>query len=319
MNIGGQNICHSLKASQPLAERGNVSGCRATATTNDAGAATRERDIRLREGRRGKIVNETATFVAGETGIGIDGQGKLGQREIFHQAKRRFRAVHAIDADDLGVMIDQPRKGLVQGQAARKPSLLIGGQRADGRAMMKRLLYVESEDEFVEILEGLEEYEIRAAFEQSPHLGAKTLLTIDARSFRLGLRNAERPHAARDVSFSPSALSGELGGLPVELVDAIRKPMTRQANGVCPEGIRFDDAGARGHVFGVDLADQLRARKAKRFQALVRSDAALKEKRANGAVAAKRTILQLLEETHEVVGARSLDRCARILLRASSK
>src|SRR5258705_281583 len=95
-------------------------------------------------------------------------------------------------------------------------------------------------------------------------------------------------------------MPGKLRSVPVDLVDAVCKPMAGQAHGICTEGVGFDDAGASRKVSLMNFADQLWTREAEFLKASVGRYAAFHEECSHGAVATKRMILDFLEQIHRV-------------------
>ena len=95
---------------------------------------------------------------------------------------------------------------------------------------MKGLLYMKSEEQFIEVLKCFQEDQIDSTFEQRSDLSPEALLAINALVFAFGGRDPERTNAARHER-SLRGLSGELRCLPINFIDAIRKSMPSQAHG----------------------------------------------------------------------------------------
>lgn len=162
----------------------------------------------------------TPILIAWNTRVGEDGQWLPGRGEVLDQPQSDFRTVDTVDAQDLGVVMRELCEGDVQRHAVREKALVIGGERADGRTVMKGLFYVKSEDELIEILKSLQEYQIDAALEQGPNLHAEAILTVDASPGRLSGGYSKRTDTA-SYERSLCHLSGKLRRLPVDFIDVI--------------------------------------------------------------------------------------------------
>lgn len=183
---------------------------------------------------------------------------------------------------------------------------------------MKGLLYMKSKEQFIEILESFEEDQIDTPFKQSAHLCSETILSIDALSGCVDKRHAQRAYAAR-YKRPLRRLPRELRCLPVDFVDAIRKSIATQTHGICAEGICFNNAGSRGAILGVNLADQLRTGEAKFLKACVGRDAPLDEQRSHGAIATERVPFNLFQESHRDCALRAYIDSKHLLTRPAER
>jgi hypothetical protein len=106
------------------------------------------------------------------------------------------------------------------------------------------VLHAKGKEEFIEILERLQEDQIDAAVEQGAHLCAKTLLPVDAPAGGVFSGNAQGTNAASDKC-PLRRLPGELRGLPVDLIDTVCKPMTGEARQVGEKAMQYAMWGER--------------------------------------------------------------------------
>ncbi len=274
-----------------------MGGRRAAASTDNARAALRERNSDLGESFGSKVPDVSTVPVAGKASVWVEGQREFGRGKSLRKPQRNLGTIDAIDAQNFGIMTNQLLEGDFKRDAGSEEPIFIRGERADRRTMMKGLLHMESEEQFIEVLKCFQEDQIDSTFEQRSDLSPEALLAINTLVFAFGGRDPERTNAARHER-SLRGLSGELRCLPINFIDAIRKSMPSQAHAICSKGVRFDNARAGRQVVGVNLSDEFGTRDAECLETFVWRGAALLEQRPHGAVSTEWMNLDLLKKSH---------------------
>ena len=111
---------HHSRAGQYLAQNCDVRGRRATASTDDACALGDHCCAHLGKEFGREVIDIAAMKIAWNARIGIDGEGSLGRRKLLDEPKGDLRSIHAIDANDLGVMLRQLCKSIAHRRAIRE-------------------------------------------------------------------------------------------------------------------------------------------------------------------------------------------------------
>ena len=198
------------------------------------------------------VIKVAALVIAWPTSVRESGKRRFRPGKPLDETKCFVRTVDAIDSKDFGVVLQKFCKSIAQGHAIGELSLLVWSQRADRWAVVKGVLHAKGKEELIEILKRLQEDQIDAAVEQSAHLCAKALLSVDAPVGCVRSGNAQGTNAAGDKC-SLRRLPGKLRGVPVDFIDAVCKPVAGEAHGICAEGVGFDEAGAGCEVISVNL------------------------------------------------------------------
>ncbi len=159
----------------------------------------------------------------------------------------------------------------------------------------------QSEEDFVQVEERLEENEVHAGVEERADLLFVRVAAVDAAFARLVNGQPQRTDAAGDVHAvaSGSGASGQTNGGGVDFARAAFEAMTGEPGGIRAEAVCLDDPRASVEILAVDLGHEIRRGKAEFLQAAVDGGIGqLHEAGAHRPVAAEDAGMQFIDQVH---------------------
>ena len=207
-------------------------------------------------------IDVPALHRARHSGVRLCGQWQDADRtHALDGVQHCHRAHAAIAAKDVGAPFGEPGRESFRSGTVQAVTVFVDGDLSNDRDL--RVYIPSRQDCLVELLkvaEGLQDQQIYAALNQGCDLLAEGGASFLERSLAQWLNpNPQRPDRARypDVE--------ALGGFPchsrpgqIDVVDPCGHAVARQAKGICPESIGFNDLRTRLQILVMYPADEVR-------------------------------------------------------------